>query len=374
MSQSIFLDYNSTTPILGNVKRKIFEIIDAPLNASSVHRHGKFAKKIIDECRAKILEISNCDKNFAVIFTSSGTEANNLAINGLRHIYKPVTTCVEHSSVLSVVGEGLIGVDSDGIVKLDELRYILEVNKSSGSKTLVSIQFANNETGVIQPIKTISKICKEFNAVFHVDATQAFGKVKFNAIELGVDLFTITAHKFGGGLGAAALVVKKDLPLNSIMKGGGQEQRFRPGTQNTYAIAGMSEAITHIDELTKKQNEIIKLRDYIESEITSISNEVIIFGKESERLKNTSSIYMPNVLSETQVIFFDTNGISLSAGAACSSGTISMPHVQLGMGYALNIAKCALRVSLGYETTLEEAQKFVELWKELYFKNNEKGN
>lgn len=372
MNQNIFMDYNSTTPVLDDVKMAIFEVISEPLNPSSVHRHGKIAKKLLDECRHTLLNVTNAKNDYAVIFTASGTEANNLAIKGLSHVYKPVTTCVEHSSVLSVVGEGIVGVDSNGIIKLEELSQILSLNKKSGIKNLVSVQFANNETGVLQPIKKVSTVCKEFDAVLHVDATQAFGKINFNASDLGVDLFTITAHKFGGGLGAAALVVRKDLPLNSIMKGGGQEQRFRPGTQNSYAIAGMKVALDSLNYLVEKQNQIVKIRDFIEQEIKSISSDVMIFGEKSERLPNTSSIYMPNVLSETQVIFFDTNGISLSAGAACSSGTISMPHVHLGMGYPLSIAKCVIRVSLGFGSDINDAKKFIELWKELYFKNNER--
>lgn len=372
MNQSIFMDYNATTPILDFVKESIFEIISNPLNPSSIHKHGKTAKKILDDCRSEISNITNATKDYAVIFTSSGTEANNLAIKGLSHVYSPVTTCVEHSSVLSVVGEGIIGVDANGVIKLEELQQILELKNKAGIKILVSVQFANNETGVIQPIKDVSVICKKYDAVLHVDSTQAFGKVAFDAVDLGVDLFTISAHKFGGGLGAAALVVKKDLPLNSIMKGGGQEQRLRPGTQNVYAIAGMKSALERLDFLLGRQNEIIKIRDFIEKEIKSLSEDIIVFGDKSKRLPNTSSIYMPNVLSETQVIYFDTNGISVSAGAACSSGTISMPHVHLGMGYPLNISKCAIRVSLGFYTTIEHAKKFIQLWKELYYKNNEK--
>ena len=372
MNQNIYMDYNATSPVLDKVKREILTIMSEPLNPSSVHKHGKVAKKLLDDCRSEILNIANATKDYAVIFTSSGTEANNLAIKGLSHVYKPITTCVEHSSVLAVVGEGIIGVDKNGVIKLGELRKILELNDKSGIKTLVSVQLANNETGVIQPVKDVSLICKEFGCVFHVDATQAFGKIFFDAKDLGVDLFTISAHKFGGGLGAAALVVKKDLPLNSIMKGGGQEQRFRPGTQNTYAIAGMKAALENLDELVNAQKNIATIRDFIENKIKSISEEVIVFGDKVERLPNTSSIYMPNVLSETQVIFFDTKGISVSAGAACSSGTISMPHVHLGMGYPLNISKCVIRVSLGFSSNMDEAKKFVELWEELYLKNNER--
>jgi len=316
MNTNIYMDYNATTPMLPEVKDAMLALMGTPLNPSSIHKDGKFARKILDTTRAQLLQLCNLTNNFVVIFTSSGTEANNLAILGLKETHTPITTTVEHSSVLSVIGEGVLPVHSSGLIDLDALKFILEDAGTTNKKLLISVQFANNETGVIQPIKQIAELVHEFGHIIHVDATQAFGKESFDAADLGIDLFTVTAHKFGGPLGAAALVFNKEIPLKSVMKGGGQEQRFRPGTQNTLAIAGFSKAIESCGALTQKSNEVVQLRNNLEEALLKAVPDTILFGKSSPRLKNTSSIHMKNVSSETQVIFFDTMGISVSAGAA----------------------------------------------------------
>jgi cysteine desulfurase len=354
----IYLDYNATTPLLPNVREAMLDIMDIPLNPSSVHGFGRHAKSIMEVARSRIAHLAGCDDRYQVIFTANGTEANNIALNGFKD-HKLITTNVEHASVLHIVGEGVIPVDSNGIVQLEVLEKILA---QMVVPVLVSVQFANNETGVIQPLKEIIDIVHKAGGLIHTDASQAFGKVEFSAKDLDVDLITISAHKFGGPVGAGALLFKKHLPLKPFMKGGGQEYRLRPGTQNIVAIHGFGVAAEIALNMVQKASEIECLRNYLEDKLTSINNEVVVFGKSSLRLPNTSLISMPNVHNETQVIYFDLNGIAVSAGAACSSGKVDVSLTLLAMGYSEEVAKTALRISLGYGTTKAEIDAFIKLW------------
>ena len=361
----IYFDYNATAPMLQLVREEMYNISNAPLNPSSPHSFGRKAKSILEAARKRVSRLAGCSDDYQLIFTSSGTESNNIALKGMVG-FRILTTTIEHASVLKVAGEGLIPVDKNGIVRLDILEQQL---KTISGPILVSVQYANNETGVIQPLEEIVKIAKKYGAIVHTDATQAFGKVSFSAESLGVDMVTLSGHKFGGPVGAAALLFKKSLPIQPIMLGGGQEHRFRPGTQNVAAIHGFGVASEAVLDSYKQAYEIEAIRNHIERVITEYSPRSIVFGKESKRLPNTLSITMPDVLNETQVIHFDTNGIAVSAGAACSSGRVDLPYVQMSMGYEASIARTAIRVSLGLSNTIEEVDKFLKLWKALYNKS-----
>lgn len=358
VKHDIYFDYNATCPLLPKVKEAMLEIIDQPLNPSSIHSFGRKAKMIVDMARTRIANLMNADDRYQVIFTSSGTESNNMALKGFKD-YRVLTSTIEHPSVLAVVGEGIIPVDEKGIVKLKILDQIL---KSSSEPTLVSIQAANNETGVIQPLEEIIKIVHNNNALFHTDAVQAFGKIAFDASILDADLITISGHKFGGPIGAAALVFKKNLPLLSLMQGGGQEYRFRPGTQNCAAIHGFGIAAEIAVNSLIDYGQIQKLRDHFENSISKAYSEAVFFGHNANRLPNTSLVAMKSVANETQLIYFDLNKVSLSAGSACSSGKVDFPHILLAMNVDPALAKTALRLSLGRSNTKEEVDLFIKLW------------
>ncbi len=364
LSDYVYFDHNATTPVNPVVKKAMTEIGDEPLNASSIHAYGREAKKILEAARSNIAKALNADEKYEVVFTATGTEANNIALKAFKNL-EVITTTIEHPSVLQVVGQGLIPVDKNGIVDLAALEEILKTGKK-----LVSVIFANNEVGVIQPIKEIIDLVHRYNGIIHSDATQAFGKIPFNISELDLDLITISAHKMGGPQGAAALVFKKNLPVHALMQGGGQEFRIRPGTQNLYAIHGfgIAASVINIYEYAK----LAELRDYLESEIAKICKETIFFSKEEARLPNTSSFTMPNVSNETQLIHFDTKGFAISAGSACSSGRIGLSTTQMSMGYSEEIAKTAIRISLGIGNTKQQMDKFISCWKELYEKTNMK--
>jgi cysteine desulfurase len=363
----IYMDYNATFPLLEEVKNGMIAAMDNPQNSSSVHHYGRTAKNLVESARTNIAKLIGIDDTFQVIFTSSGTESNNIALRGFNG-YKVLTTPVEHLSVLSVVGHGIIPINQNGLVKLDDLEVILQ---NIQGKFLVSVQHANNETGVIQDVKTIAELVHKYNGIFHTDATQTFGKINFSNKEINADLITLSGHKFGGPIGSAALVFKKNLPLQPLMIGGGQEYRFRPGTLNTLAIHGLGIAAKQALNLPEKFHKLKALRDYLEDEILKTSPNTIIFGRNVDRLPNTSSISMTNTTSETQVIYFDVNKICISAGSACSSGKVNIPYVLMSMGYNETISNSAIRVSLGPNSSKAEIDKFIALWKELFTKNNE---
>lgn len=364
--REIYLDYNASSPLLPNVKEAMADIMGPPSNASSVHSFGRRAKDITDTARKRLSNLIGASSEHHIIFTSSGTEANNTALKGFPG-YKLITTVVEHPSVLNVVGAGAIPVDSNGVVKLDVLELLLTQDKGP---VLVSVQFANNETGVIQPIKEIAEIVHKNKAVLHVDAVQAFGRVPFDIISYDIDLVTISSHKLGGPIGAAALIFKKSLPLKPLMIGGGQELRFRPGTPNVVAIHGFGIAAEIALSTIASFADIALLRDNLETKLQQFDRNVIIFGKKAKRLPNTSLINMPGVSNETQVIHFDINGIAISAGSACSSGRIDLPYVAMAMGHTEKEARTAIRVSLGLDNTQDEIDAFISLWKELHNKSD----
>jgi len=359
----VYLDYNATSPVDKRVVESMVEVWGHPLNPSSIHKLGQKAKMMLERARAQVIEALGLGSDYQVIFTASGTESNNMALKGFPGM-NVITSVVEHSSVLQVVGQGLIPVLKSGMVDLAAMEEVISENG------LVSVMYANNETGVVQAMEEVIATAKRHNALVHTDATQALGKINLNWGPVVPDLITISAHKFGGPQGAGALVYHKDLGLNPLMKGGGQEFRMRPGTHNMTAIVGMGMACELLPERIAKYTAIKRLRDDMERRIKDICSDAIIFGAAAQRLPNTSSISMPGVKAETQVVYFDLAGIAVSAGSACSSGSVGLPHVQAGMGYGMNEAGSAIRVSLGPDTKEEEINKFILAWEKLYKSTN----
>ena len=358
----IYFDHNATSPLHKKVREAILTIIDLSLNPSSVHFHGRKARQILEESRENVKRSLEIGDDYDLVFTSSCTEANNLALNNFPELGKICST-IDHPSVINVIGEGLLPVNKEGVVDLDYLENYLKMQEKG--KFLISVMYANNEIGTIQPVQKIREIAQKNNCLFHCDITQAIGRIDVNIKD--IDLITFSSHKFGGPIGAGVLLYKKKLKIHPMILGGGQESRMRSGTQNLLAIYGMSTAFRVIDEIKEKYQKTRALRDYLEQELTSISVKTIILGCNADRLPNTSSICMPNVSAETQLIHFDLNGISVSAGSACSSGKIDIPKIQLSMGFPEEIAKTAIRISLGPDNTSYEVNKFIALWQEMFY-------
>jgi len=358
----IYLDYNATAPLLPAVAERMRAIEALPLNASSVHHYGRMAKKLVEDARRVLAERLSVWPD-EVIFTASGTEANNMALNGLPG-HRLLVAATEHSSVLKVAqaqeGSVVLPVLSNGLLNMEALEKALAAHQ--GEKLLVSVMLANNETGVIQPIREIAALAHRYGAKMHTDAVQAIGKLSFDFNLLGVDMMTLGAHKIGGPIGVGALVVRNDVQVLPLLLGGGQEKRRRAGTENVAAIAGFGWALEALPDMSV-------LAGYRQRIIAQCSDAVAgsrVAGDASACLPNTLNLTMPGVSSETQLIHFDLAGICVSAGSACSSGRIEPSHVLQAMGYSADEANSALRISMGWATTEMEVERFIAEWQKLH--------
>ncbi len=355
-TMAIYLDHNATAPLQPKAVAAMQQWLGVPANPSSAHGFGRAAKKQLEDARKTIAEAISCWPG-EIIFTGSGTEANATALHGFPE-RRILVSAVEHSSVLKNTGGGYIPVDRNGIVDIAKLDAMLAENNTLA---LVSVMFANNETGVVQPIAEISAICKKHGALLHSDAVQALGKIAVDFSLLGADILTISGHKMGGPVGSSALVIKNNIALKPLLTGGGQELGRRAGTENIAAIAGFAAAVEAID-LAHMQ----KLRVWLDDmEAAMQAAGGIIFGKDVPRLPGTSCVAMLGVGNETQLIDFDLNGFAVSAGSACSSGRIEPSHVLLAMGVSPELAGCAIRISGGWNSTEDEIKKFTQAWLKL---------
>ena len=362
----IYLDYNATAPIRPAVIARVAEVMAQVGNASSVHRAGRDARAIVEAARADVARLVGADAD-GVVFMSGGTEANNLALKGTGK-RRLMVSAIEHGAVLApaMLTDGqavLLAVDGDGRLDLDALRAAL---KKEGGPSLVSVMLANNETGVLQPIDEIAAIAHEQGALVHCDAVQAAGKIPVDMKALGIDLLSLSAHKIGGPQGIGALVLNGDVQIDAQVVGGGQERGRRSGTENVAGAAGYGVAAREALAGLPKYAELATWRDEMESRLRQVANGLVVHGAGAPRLPNTSCLSMPGVSSETQVIALDLAGIAVSAGSACSSGKVHASHVLEAMGVGDDVAGGAIRVSMGWNTTKAEVDRFVEAWSDIY--------
>ena len=371
----IYLDYNATAPLHKNVIKKIQNLkFEEFGNPSSVHKIGRNSKKIVEEVRRNILSTLKA-KNYDLIFTSGATESNNLAIKGFikkNNIKTIFSLQTEHSSVIDVVKnldieKKFFNINPNGTVNLKEIEEVLS---KQTNPFLVSIMFANNESGIINPIYEISKIVRKYKGIMHCDGVQSLGKIEIDLDSLDVDLFAISSHKIGGPTGIGALLINTRNNISPEIIGGGQEKNLRSGTENFLGIVGFGEAINEVNNLTKICNSEIKInRDLLETNLKKLSNEIKIFGEDTDRLANTCYFAYPSMTSENQVIALDQHGICVSSGAACSSGKVEPSHVLKAMQVDEKYIHSAIRVSLGWDSTKEQIETFINVWKSDCFKN-----
>lgn len=362
-----YLDYNATAP----VRPEVIEAMRAQLgrtgNPSSVHGAGRLAHRVLESARAALADLVGA-KPETVVFTSGGTEANNLALAGLApKIGRIVISAIEHPSV-SRPAEALglplfrVPVTSAGVIDLQRLEEILA---ESATTALISIMLANNETGVIQPAAEIARLARRFGAIFHCDAVQAIGKMPVDKSAIGADLLTLSGHKFGGPQGVGALILDDDMEIAARLLGGAQERYRRAGTENLPGIAGLGVAAV----MARSSADVEGLRDRLEAAVREIAADAVLFGQGAPRLGNTSCIAMPGVSAETQVIALDLAGIAVSSGAACSSGKVHRSQVLEAMG-AGDLAGDAIRVSLGWASQPADIERFIEAWRALYLRTS----
>lgn len=363
----IYMDYNATAPVLPGARDAIIDALDLIGNPSSVHKLGRAAHRLVEDSRAAVLALVGAPEGSRIIFTSGGTEANSLSLLGSGR-ERIIASAIEHPAVRSVKEKvEFIAVNNGGVIDLSALEAALEIAPGAdASDTIVSVMLANNETGVIQPLKQIVEIAHKAGALVHSDVVQAAGKIEIDFANLGVDYVTISAHKFGGPKGVGALITKPGAPLKALVSGGGQEKGLRGGTENVSGIAGMAAAaIASLDALKDEANRLLSLRDNLEKQIKEIEPAAHVIGAGSERLPNTSFIVMPGVLAETQVAGFDLAGICVSAGSACASGKIKQSPVLAAMNVAENDGASGIRVSLGHDNSQDHVNRFVSVWNEI---------
>ena len=362
ISERIYLDYNATAPARPEVAEAVAEILVRGGNASSIHQTGRGARSAVERARQALADLIGAAPE-QILFTGSGTEANNQALRctGRRRV---LCSAIEHESVLFAHPDAvLLPVGGDGTLDLDALDDALS---DSDEPAVVAVMLANNETGVIQPIAEAATITRRHGAWLHCDAVQALGKIALDVTALGADSYAFSAHKLAGPQGVGALVVPGSGAMGRLIHGGGQERGLRAGTENVAGIAGFGVAAGLAADALDGFAELANLRDDLERRIAEIAPRRIVFGAAAPRLPNTSKFTMPGVSSETQVMAMDLAGIAISAGSACAAGKVEPPYVLSAMGVADDVAVTAVRVSLGWRTRPRDIDRFVTAWRELH--------
>ena len=363
----VYLDNNATTPVLP-------EVLDAMRpyyaehfgNASSIHHHGQETRAAVERARESVAALLGC-RPAEVVFTSGGTEADNLAIFGLvRSSDHVITSTIEHHAVLNSckhcaekgVEVTYLPVDGLGLIDPDDVRHALRPNTK-----LVTIMFANNETGVIQPVEEIGKICAEADVYFHTDAVQAASKIPIRVKDISCDLLSISGHKFHAPQGIGALYVRKGTTLEPLFFGGSHERSRRAGTENVPGIVGLGKAAEIATKaLANEENrEMAEMRDRLESTILEKVDSAGVNGAGAPRVPNTTNIYFDYIEGEALVIALDLKGLAVSTGAACSSGAIEPSHVLTAMGLRPDRARASIRFSLGKQNTAEDVDFAAQL-------------
>ena len=369
-AETIYLDNNATTAIAPDVIEYMQEVMTSYGNPSSIHREGRKSRKIIDEARRRVARQINCTAK-RIVFTGSGSEANNLAIKGIAFANRDrknhiITSSIEHPAVLNTCRwledygfeVTYLGVDETGLISPKDLE-----NAITDRTCLVTIMLANNETGTVQPIKELARAARE--VIFHTDAVQAIGKIPVDVEDLGVDLLTISAHKLHGPKGVGALYIRKGIQIENLIHGGGQEGGIRSGTENIVEIAGFGKAMDNVLRYLESMKLVKRLRDCLEDGILKIVNDARLNGHRTLRLPNTLNMTLPELRGESLVLEMDRRGTCFSSGSACHSGSPEPSHALLAMGLTEEQVHCALRFSLGHDTTEEDIGRTIKLLAEV---------
>lgn len=359
-----YLDHNASSPLRPMARAAMLEAHDAIGNPSSVHTEGRRVRAMIDTAREQVAALVGA-KPSEVVFTSGASEANNCVMAGG---WKAIcVSAIEHDSVLAPArasGAKVIALPAsqDGVVELQSVASALAHASAGGARVLLSVMMANNETGVVQPVAEAAALARAHGAVLHVDAVQAPGRLPLNFAELGADTLVISAHKLGGPRGVGALIVRDGVNLPAFVKGGGQERRRRGGTENVAGIAGFGAAAAEVAREVDAAQRMAVLRDKLEAGVMAATPNAAIIGHNALRIANTSCLALPGKAAETIVIRLDLEGVAVSAGAACTSGKVGANSVIEAMGLGPEIARSAVRISLGPQTNDDDIAAFLAAW------------
>ncbi len=370
MSERVYFDWNASAPLRPEAREAFLRALGGA-NASSVHAEGRAARGSIEAARREVAELVGAMAN-DVTFTSGATEANMLALTPAietagekRPRSRLFVSAIEHPSVLAggrfdPENVEQLPVTADGVVDLEALAAAT----TQAERPLVSVMLANNETGVIQPVAEIAEIVHAAGGLLHVDAVQGPGRIDCNMGRLGADLMTISSHKLGGPQGVGALIRRGGIHIAApLIRGGGQERGLRAGTENVAAIAGFGAAAKAAASASQAESaHMAALRGRLEADLRAMTPGAVIFGEAAARLPNTTLFAVPGLKAETAIISFDLNGIAVSSGSACSSGKVAASHVLAAMGVAPELARGAVRVSVGCGSTESEVERFRETW------------
>lgn len=374
MMNRVYLDHSATTQVRTEVAKLVFEYMTETFgNASSVHMYGREARKAVENAREQIANAIGA-KPEEIIFTSGGTESDNMAILGSAYAHAKkgkhiITSTIEHHAVLDTCKylekEGFkvtyVGVDEDGLINPEDVRKAI-----TDETILITIMHANNEVGTIQPLEEIGKIAKEHKIVFHTDAVQSLGKIPVNVNDLNVDLLSASGHKLYGPKGVGFLYFRKGTRLQKLVHGGSQERNRRPGTENVPGIVGLGLAC-HLasQELKETTAHLTKLRDKLIEGITANIPHIKLNGHREKRLPNNINYSFKFIEGEALLLSLDMKGIAASSGSACTSGSLDPSHVLLAMGICHEIAHGSLRLTLGKDNTEEQVDYVIETLPEI---------
>jgi cysteine desulfurase len=353
----VYLDNNATTPVLPEVFEAMRPFFGERFgNASSIHHHGQETRAAVEDARESVADLLGCSAA-EIVFTSGGTESDNLAIAGWvaagDHV---ITSSIEHHAVLHACRHlekigcevTILPVDGRGLIDPSDVRRALRPNTK-----LISVMMANNETGVLQPVQEIGKIASESNVLFHTDAVQAAAKVPIKVRQIGCDALSISGHKIHAPQGVGALYVKKGTRIQPLFHGGRHERSRRAGTENVPGIVGLGKAAEIAKQALDRGDEqkMAAMRDRVEQRILALVDEAGVNGEGATRVPNTTNIHFDHIEGEALVIALDLKGLAVSTGAACSSGAIEPSHVLIAMGLRPDQARASIRFSLGKQTT-----------------------
>ncbi len=346
--EAIYLDYNASAPLLPQALAVMQATLAQPGNASSIHGFGRHARQAVEQAREQVAALAGTHAN-QVAFTSGATESNNAV---LKHFagQRILVSAIEHPSVLESAPDAeRIPVTQAGVVDMAAFEKMLQ---ASAPPALVSVMLVNNETGVIQPVAELARLAKKHHpGVFiHTDAVQAAGRMPLEMAALYADYLSLSSHKIGGPQGTGALLSAPGAPVPRLLHGGGQEKRQRAGTENVAGIAGFGAAAAYALSHLETFRDLVKLRDQLEKSLQEIAPDTVVFGAQAPRVANTLNIGVPGANAQTFLMALDLEGLAVSSGSACSSGTVKPSHVLAAMGVDPALSAGALRFSLGWDT------------------------